>query len=289
MVSGEEKKGQVFTSIVERVDRFLFVKNGYSFAVHLVPFFIAALLLIILSVPADNLLLKLADKLQQPDWIWLPAGLLTLIATLVYLLTVRLQVRKAYLWRESETRRWFSTSALFILINTLMAYGVLQSTLARSVTWGDAWACYLIAVLSLTGLGWTLPSSWVKDIGVKIPDYTEARQHTDQLGQALATARAKRLGEKADVDAFMAAAKNLRSAIEKNLPNEPAWAKPRLERFAAALSVLEEQAKKHFTVDEGGNPIKFAAACKCQLETNYPDFVVNLKRLAEDWPSWQCP
>lgn len=270
------------------MDGFLFIKNGYSFVTHVAPFFIAALL-IILSVPADNLLLKLADELQQPDWIWLPAGLLTLIATLVYLLRVRLQVRKAYLWRESEVKRWLCTGTFFILLNTLISYAVLQWVLSRSVTWGDTWACFLIAVLSLTGLGWTLPSSWVKDIGVKIPDYSEARQHADKIGEVLETVRAERHGKKEHVDAFVAAVENLRSTIDKNLPNESSWARPRLKRSQVSLSVLEEQSKNHFTADKGGSPTNFAAACKCQLETNYPDFVTNLESLAEDWPAWQCP
>src|SRR4030066_78054 len=55
-------------------DRFIFLKNGYSFFKHLVPFAISALILLTLSIPADNLLLKLVKLLQKPSWVWLPAG-----------------------------------------------------------------------------------------------------------------------------------------------------------------------------------------------------------------------
>jgi hypothetical protein len=46
-------------SLIADLDSFVFVKNGYSVWIHLIPFAIAALLLLILSVPTDNLLLNL--------------------------------------------------------------------------------------------------------------------------------------------------------------------------------------------------------------------------------------
>jgi len=129
----------------------------------------------------------------------------------------------------------------------------------------------------------------VKDIGVKIPDYTEARQHADNIGKVLKKVRKEKHGNVEYVDEFMAAVQNLRSNIDKNLQNEPPWAKPRLKRSEEALYVLEKQIKEHFIAEKGGSPINFAAACKCQMEENYPNFVTALKTLAEDWPAWQCP
>lgn len=134
-----------------------YLKKGYSALKHLVPFLIAALLLLTLSVPADNLLLKLANLLQRPSWVWLPAGLLTLVAMVVYGRIIYVQVRQAYLWPDHDRRRTISTSLMYVVLCSLMAFGVLQlvstkTEVAQDITLGNVWACFLIAVLSLTGL-----------------------------------------------------------------------------------------------------------------------------------------
>jgi hypothetical protein len=274
---------------VERMDDWVFIKNGYSFWTHLVPFAIAALLLLVLSVPQDNLLLKLTDLLQQPSWIWLPAGMLTAIATYVYISTVNVQVRKGYLWSGADVRRTIATSLAYIVLCTLMAYAVLRSVLARETTLGDIWACFLLAVLSLTGIGWPGPGSWVESIGVKSPDYTDGRLAAKKLAGVLCRVRGKARGRKEDVEDFLEAAKNLRASIEKNRELEPEWARAELERASTALRTLVGQVKTLFPVDDTLAVENFAAACSCQQESLYKEFTTALRSLGRHWHEWQCP
>lgn len=97
-------------SLIAQLDSFVFVKNGYSVWIHLIPFAIAALLVLTLSVPTDNLLMNIVKELQQPSWIWLPAVLLTAVAAAVYIITINVQIRQAYLWSKYNLRRWVRLS-----------------------------------------------------------------------------------------------------------------------------------------------------------------------------------
>lgn len=119
-------------SPIALLDEFIFIKNGYSFFKHLVPFAISALLLLTLSIPSgnlpsDNLLLKLVNLLKVPSWIWLPAALLTTIVAVVYIVSINVQNRQAYLWSDGDIRRTIGTSLSYIILCTLMAFVVLRS------------------------------------------------------------------------------------------------------------------------------------------------------------------
>ena len=274
---------------IERLDGWISVKNGYSFWTHLVPVAVAALLLLVLSVPPDNLLLKLAGALQQSGWIWLPAGLLTAIATYVYVVTINVQIRQGYLWPDGDLRRTIGTALVYILLCALMAYAVLSSTLARKTTLGDVWACCLLAVLSLTGIGWSGPSAWVKSIGVQSPDYTDGRLAAKRLTEILRRVRGKARGDRQDVEDFLEAAKSLRSSIEENLELEPGWARDSLETASAALRLLVEQVEDLFPVSDASAVEDFAAACKCQQAFIYREFTSVLRTLGNTWREWQCP
>lgn len=274
---------------IARLDGWVFVKNGYSFWTHLIPYAIAALLLVILSIPPDNLLLKLVNLLQQPSWIWLPAGLLTAIATYVYFTAVNVQVRKAYLWPDADVRRTIVTSLAYVVLCTLMAYAVLRSALARQTTLGDIWACFLLAVLSLTGIGWSGPGSWVESIGIKTPDYTGGRLAAKKLTGVLCRVRGAPRGDKEDVEDFLKAAKDLRASVETNLELEPGWARDSLERTNIALRTLVKQVEKQFPTDDESAVADFATACRCQQEFHYREFTSALRTLGKYWGEWQCP
>jgi hypothetical protein len=274
---------------VERMDDWVFIKNGYSFWTHLVPFAIAALLLLILSVPPDNLLLKLAGLLQQPSWIWLPAGLLTAIATYVYIATIHVQIRQGYLWPDADLRRTIGTSMAYIVLCTLMAYAVLRSALTRETTLGDVWACFLLAVLSLTGIGWKGPGSWVESIGIKSPDYTDGRLAARKLTAILQRVRSQERGDKKDVEEFLEAATNLRASIETNFESEPKWARANLESVNATLHTLVEQVETLFPDNDVLAVENFPAACSCQQESLYREFITALRTLGRHWHEWQCP
>lgn len=271
------------------VDRFLFIKNGYTFVSHLVPFSIASLLLLSLSVPKDNLILKLGNLLKEPSWMWLPAGLVTAVASIVYIATIHEQVRKAYLWPDRDCVRTITTSAVYLVLCTLMAFAVLKSIISRSVGWVDIWTCFLIAVLSLTGIGWSKPKSWAESMGIKSPDYTQGRIHANQLGTILSTARDKANSDQKDIQAFLTAANGLRSNIETNLPIEPEWAKGSLSEASNALYNLIDQVNTKFPTTNPEKVSDFATACRCQQKFLYQKLIENLTVLSKYWQDWRCP
>ncbi len=275
-----------YKSFIAHLDDFVFVKNGYSVWKHLVPFSIAALLLIILSIPTDDLLLKLADLLQEPRWLWLPAGLLTVISTAVYYYTINVQIRQAYLWKDGDRRRTIGTSLAYITLCTLMAYAVLPVSLGKT-TFGDIWASFLLAILSLTGIGWSGPNSWVESIGIKSPDYTEGRLAAKELTNILNRVRIKDISNKQDVEDFSKAIENLRSNIKTNLELEPEWAKDKLEKASDALFTLSKQVEKNFPTNNKSVEY-FAAACRCQMGEVYKEFIETFNILSEYWCEWQC-
>jgi hypothetical protein len=267
------------------VDHYVFIKNGYSFWTHLVPFAIAGLLLLTLSVPADNLLLKLVNMLQRPSWVWLPATLLTVIAITVYVATLYTQICRAYLWPEGDMRRTIGTSLTYMLLCMLMAYAVLRSAPATQTTLSDIWTCFLLAALSLTGIGWSGPTSWVTSIGVQSPNYTEGRRCAVQLTDILHRVRLKARGEVQDVKEFGTLADNLLKDIDKNLALEPEWARGNMLAARMALQALSRDANR-FTPHEAAY---FAPACRCQMADRFPSFINALNVVGRYWPEWQCP
>src|SRR4051812_25376538 len=98
------KMGQSSARAVQGIDGWLFVKNGYSVWMHAIPFGVAALLLLTFSVSQEDPLKRLVELLSSPGWSWIPAGLVTVVSTVVYVLTIRYQIRRAYLWPEHTLR-----------------------------------------------------------------------------------------------------------------------------------------------------------------------------------------
>jgi hypothetical protein len=270
------------------IDWLLFTKRGYSLLKHVVPFSIAAVLLVVVSVPKDNLLVQLASRLQQPSWLWLPAGLLTLATIAVYLATVSVQIRSAYLFKEGLWRRTIATSILYIVICTWMAYGVLRSTSPGNLTAGIIWACLLLALLSLTGIGWSGPASWVESIGIQCPDYTESAEAALSVTIILNRLRREASSKKSDVDDFLESVKSLRTGIEKNIKYEPTWAQEQLAPIVNQLRTLEQVVKSSFP-DSNVNAIQdFAVACRCQKSSLYSEFITALSETAQNWTAWKC-
>jgi hypothetical protein len=270
------------------IDWLLFTKRGYSLLKHVVPFSIAAVLLVLVSVPKDNLLVQLASRLQQASWLWLPAGLLTLATIAVYLATVSVQIRSAYLFKEGLWRRTIATSILYIVICTSMAYGVLRSTSSASLTAGMIWACLLLALLSLTGIGWSGPSSWVESIGIQCPDYTESDEAALSVTIILNRLRREASSKKSDVDEFLESVNNLRTGIEKNIKYEPTWAQAQIASIVDKLKTLQHVVKSSFP-DSNEHAIQdFAVACRCQKSAQYSEFITALTETAQNWTAWKC-
>jgi hypothetical protein len=275
--------------VIAYLDYFVFVKNGYSVWAHLIPFAIASLLLLTLSVTKENLLLNLAEVLRQPSWIWLPAALLTAVATVVYIIAIKAQIRQAYLWSDGNLRRTLFTSLVYIILCTLMAYMVLMSAPSYEITLGGIWACLLVAVLSLTGVGWSVPSSWVESINVKCPNYTDSHLSIKKLADALKDVRSKSTSDKRDVEDFLEAVENLSSDIKKNLQIEPKWAEDNLQKNRSAsekLYDLGEQIRAQFLTNNESAVMDFAPACRYKAK-HYLEFIRTIKALNDYWPEWQ--
>ncbi len=294
-------------SVIAYLDYFIFVKNYYSVWKHLIPFSIAALLLLTLSIPKDNLLLKLVGLLQRPSMLWLPATLLTVISTIVYFYTINVQICQAYLWSNSQPirlgskslqldddfRRTICTSLTYIILGTLMAYVVLWSvpsdeTTSLETIFGDIWASYLLAILSLTGIGWSGPNSWVESIGIHSPNYTEGRRAAKEMTNILNRMRKKTyVSNKQDVEDFSKAIENLLTNIETNRELEPEWAKDKLVKVSNAFIILSKRVKDYFTKNNLSAE-EFSVACRCEMEDSYKKFIEILNILSEYWCEWQC-
>jgi hypothetical protein len=272
-------------SLIAHLDSFVFVKNGYSVWIHLVPFVIAALLTLTFLVPTDNLLPYLVKVLQQPSRIWLPAGLLTVVAAAIYIFTVNAQIRQAYLWSKHNLRRTIGTSLTYIFLCTLMVYVVLLSVSTyEKTTLGDIWACLLVAVLSLAGIVWSRGGPWVKLISDKSPNYTNSHQSVKKLTEILQRVRTVKYSDKRDVKNFSDEAEKLHINIDLNLKLEPEWAKDDLQEAIDLLNTLHEQVREK--LNNVHAVMNFADACR------YKDgkdgcFVNTLKQLSNYWPEWQ--
>lgn len=267
--------------LAARMDRLLFVKRGYSLYQHLVPFAIASLLLLLLlSLRPDDLLVRLVEVLQKPTWLRLPAALLTVVSALVYVAALRLQVAKAYLEAGGLGRRTAATAALYVLLCSLLAYGVLQTrSSALPLAPGTVWACCLLALLSLTGLGWQGPGSWLESLGVEVPDYTDAHRAARELRRLLGQLRRKAVGEPHDVAAFSKLATRLHQSIETNLPLEPRWARDAPRRAQEEAERLVEETGRAFPESNAAAVQDFATAVALQREHQYPKFTAQLRQV----------
>lgn len=275
--------------LAEFLNRFLYLKKGYSILAHVLPFGIASLLLLTLTVSSDNLLLKLVLSLKQPA-VWLPAVLLSAISTVVYVLTVYAQIRKAYIFPEERNKlRTGATCFCFLLLCALTAYIVLRSASVEASTCAGAWACLLVAILSLTGIGWSTPSSWADAMGVKHPDYSEAHRLVPLLTAALVSVRNETHGSKSDVTNILIYAGNLKNELEKNADCEPAWAQQRVTNAKDALAEFVAAVTASFANADDQVVGDFADVMNCQRDFQYHRVVVAVTNLRQFWPKWGCP
>ncbi|MCJ7445492.1 MAG: hypothetical protein MUO26_13390 [Methanotrichaceae archaeon] len=217
-------------SIKERVDYYIFTKNGYSISKHLFPFLIAILALFILSLPEENLLLKLIGQMQQGK-ITILAVVLTLSATIFYFFTILSQIRKAYLCSYGDFRRALFTSLLFIFLCTTLVLLVLTYLIKDNYKLVDIWACLLVSIVSLNGIGLPLPSSWAE-----IPDYTNGRYSLGRIAKILNSIYAKDYD--ISLDDFDSAMNDLKKNVEENLDKEPYWSREKMEYILTKLNTI---------------------------------------------------
>lgn len=279
---------------LKAVDRFFFLKKGYAFLSHIVPFGVASLLLLILSLPTDNLLVKLEKLLSAPNSLSIPALLLTAVSLAVYVFSVRTQVRRAYLDAGNQGLRTLITSVVFIVLATLMAWLVLDSEapLANDAELdariGRAWACLLVALLSLTGIGWTTPSSWHERVGVEVPDYRKARGTIAAISTLhLPDIREAEICTTLERDALQKAFEDLGSELRQNRRLEPAWARPSVETTERALAKVASRLKSDF--EPADHVVDLPAAVRGEKADVYPDFHSAFATVQASFPEWKSP
>ncbi len=274
-------------SLLAGLDQVFFLKNGYPILKHVLPVAVEALILLLLTIPADNLLLLLANRLAVPGAVWVPAGLLTLITLAAYILMLATQIRKAYLFPRGDVVRTVFTALVFILLCMIISAGVLQQAAGRPLHWGDAWTCFLLAALSLTGIGWAGPAEWADQIGVRIPDYQKGREASRNIRELL-----KRLRDPAaqstadDLADLLDGLESLRVSIQDNLLAEPEWAKTDLNQATSLLRELTGLAEQHFG-ESDEQAAYLAIAVQGQMSTLFGDFQTALANCTRLFPAWK--
>jgi hypothetical protein len=278
------------------IDNYFFIKNGYSIVKHFVTFAIAALLLILLlSFQRDSdILFQLVDLSKTPSIPLVPALLLAFVTTIIYYYTIRSQVLQAYLWPEGDKRRTIVTVIIYISFCTILAMSVLYAANdvpdSYSKIMSYLFVSYLVATLSLTGVGWQGPSSWVEATGIKSPDYTEGRQAVEQITDILTCIRNKddavlKNPEK-NLSDFKEAVEKLELSIHDNIDLEPKWARFELNRISDLIFGLKKVINDEFVGDNFASAgVKFQAAC---LGGAHKDFCRLLGNMSIYWPKWKC-
>lgn len=136
------------------LNNFIFIKNGYSLFTNLVSFIIAILLYFIVSLTQKDFLLKLLEALQKPGSCRLCTALLTLVLLIIYFKFIQSQIRQAYLLIKMELQKTLITYFFYLIICTILTYGLLNITMPTCLSIARIWSCFLIVLLALTGIKW---------------------------------------------------------------------------------------------------------------------------------------
>jgi hypothetical protein len=312
VLQGKKKMGRIDT-VKKRVDEYFFVKNKYSIVKHFVPFAIAAILLVLLlSFQKENdILFQLLNVSQKMPALsntvsntssrtgvtnffqLLPLLLLASVTTIVYYYSINFQIHQAYLWPKHDARRTFLTFLVYLCLCTALALIVLYSSRDSFSSFSInfisyVFVSYLVAALSLTGIGWGGPSSWVEAMGIKSPDYTDGRQAAERITKILFcirnTDRTECNNYEKELNDFKKSVTSLKECIEVNIKIEPEWGREELKKAIGMLFELENMNNGFVTDNEGTAGTKFGAACNCG---RYPEFCRSLNELSDYWPNWK--
>ena len=190
---------------------------------------------------------------------------------------------------SSILKRTIITSIIYTIICVGFAYLVLTYALSfpnedcKPVMYANIWTCYLIAILSMTGIGWSGLGSWVDAMSIS-PDYTETCHMLENLIITLENIRKKERSNRQDIADFYKGATDLRSSLEKNIYLEPEWAKQDQERMHEKLNNLIFLTEEKFLNKNKEAVNEFASACNYQdPELLYGGFIATLKELCSIW------
>lgn len=276
-------------SLISRIDNYIFIKKGVSFYTHLVPFAIVSLLIVVNSAADEKLFKNLSKSLEKPDLIYFPALFLTAVVFVIYYISLKEKISNAYLWPDRIFQRTICTSIIIMIICTMVTFFVVSSATNYQINSGKFLACILVASLSLTGYGWSLPSSLAKFIEEKSPNYNECHQNVAKITEILIDVRKKSQSTEQDVNEFYEAVKNLYSLINKNMLKEAKWAKGGIENVAENLYSLMQCLETNFLKTQDPNDIaNFADASNGKDESGrYTNYIIILNNLGEFWYDWK--
>jgi hypothetical protein len=168
-----------------------------------------------------------------------------------------------------------------------MSYIVLYSSCGIRDAIGGIWASLLIAVLSLTGIGWSTPGTWVESMGINCPDYSKAQFSANQIKNILNYIRKSNDAvDDSHIKNFVEYAKDLKYNIGMNLEIEPkCWdASKKVKDAMQAVDDLIDSVNNDF---QGQEPEAFRVACKYEIIKRNSRTVKSLKRVEGFWPDWQ--
>lgn len=273
----------VLQSFSQWLDNFVFVKRAYSIWLHLIPFSIASLIIVTVSVSPNDILPKLVKELNKGSWTLLPAIVLTVVTAVIYFGQVFGQIKRLYLWPKHHLRRTVVTVIVYVTLCTLMALVVLSSTTdcLSNITPGSIWACLLVAFLSLTGIGWKGPTAWARDADLKFPDYGTAHRTVDRISEILSAIRANKYDDRNNKEKLILAVNSLYNEIEQNLRYEAEWEKDRLKKAQNDLNAFAKHLKQDFDkVADLSNALRY------ERLSRFRDFILCLQALVSYWPIW---
>ncbi len=268
------------------LDQYVYIKNAYTIWTHLIPLAIAALILLVVSLPSGDVIISLVNVLQDPNPLWIPVLLLTGIASLVYWVSLRVQISRAYLWPDRDATRTAGTFLLCVFLGTLISFIVLWPQLEAPSVIGTLWACFLVAVLSLTGIGWTRAENWVEAVGIVPPDYLDGRTAAEVLTGILSRVRSSSSSPE-DIGEFADNLSSLIEAVRENIRLEPAWSQVRIRGALELLETLDGELESNFLSASDATALEFAPACRFQMQYRYGDFVDTLRALGGYWHDWR--
>jgi hypothetical protein len=241
------------------------------------------------SAADEKLFKNLSKSLETPGIIYFPALFLTAVVFVIYYISLKENISNAYLWPDLIFQRTICTSIIFMIICAMVIFVVVSSATNYQINSGKILACFLVASLSLTGYGWSLPSSLAKLIEEKSPNYNECHQNVAKITKILIDVRKKSQSTEQNVNEFYEAVKNLYSLINKNMLKEPKWAKGAIENVAENLFSLMQCLETNFLKTQDPNDIaNFADASNGKDESGrYTNYLKILNNLGEFWHDWK--
>lgn len=276
----------VFT-IKANVDKFVFIKNGYSVLKYLVPFTVVCLVLVFLT-PSSDLPTNLINNFQDLTPIQTILILLfTFLLIYVYYSQISMEVKKAYLLNEGTLQRTVFTSIIYLIICSAMAYMVLKPASLNKEIGVRIWTSILFALLLHTGVGIVnMPLSWANSIGIKSPDYTDVHMEVKNLAEILSRVRSKKFAEQNDLNEFLDKSKKLSDLIKVNINLEPKWNNK--DKDATIITEeLDKLVNKANQFNTGFNYRYFSDVCKYKYRNTYSEFIISLVILTYYWREWQ--